>query len=66
MQNKNRYIKNESNFEIYDYDNLTEEEAEEVLLDIKAMIEENPDEAEEILLDELGLEMDYIFDILDI
>lgn len=46
-------------------DGLTEKEANELLSDVRDMICEDPDEAEDIVMEELGLEMDYIFDILE-
>ena len=51
-------------------DELTEEEAREEVEDAVETINEilesggSYEEAEEILLDDLGLEMDYIFDLL--
>jgi hypothetical protein len=46
-------------------DGLTREEAQETLDEVREMISEaDPWEAEDILADELGLEMDYIFDII--
>ena len=46
-------------------DDLTEEEARERVEEVREMLSEaDPWEAEDILADELGLEMDYIFDIL--
>ena len=50
-------------------DNMTKSEAEGVLANVREMIQSavdsgNYDEVEEILASELGLEMDYIFDIL--
>lgn len=48
-------------------DGLSETEARDLVLETRDMIYEcNGDfnEAEEIMLDQLGLEMDYIFDIL--
>lgn len=46
-------------------DELTQEEAEETLEEVREMISEaDPWEVEDILADELGLEMDYIFDII--
>lgn len=46
-------------------DELTEQEAEESIVEVRELMIENPDDAAEILMDELGLEMDYLFDILD-
>ena len=51
-------------------DELTEEEAREQVEEVAELINEivasggSYEEAEEILLDDLGLEMDYIFDLL--
>ena len=46
-------------------DGLTREEANERLEEVREMISEaDPWEAENILADELGLEMDFIFDII--
>lgn len=46
-------------------DGLSTEEAQEMLEEVREMISEaDPWEVEDILADELGLEMDYIFDIL--
>jgi hypothetical protein len=51
-------------------DELTEEEAREQVGEAAELINEivasggSYEEAEEILLDDLGLEMDYIFDLL--
>lgn len=46
-------------------DEMTREEAEETLEDVREMLSEaDPWEAEDIIADELGLELDYIFDIL--
>ena len=45
-------------------DDMTEDEANDLLDEVRDMILENSDSAEDIVLDELGLEMDYIFDIL--
>ena len=46
-------------------DGLTTEEAKERLEEVYGMISEaDPWEAEDILADELGLELDYLFDIL--
>ena len=46
-------------------DEITEQEAEESIAEVRELMIENPDDAAEILMDELGLEMDYLFDILD-
>lgn len=48
-------------------DKLTREEAEKKLEEVRQMISEvnyNYDEVEEIMSDELGLEMDYIHDVI--
>lgn len=48
-------------------DGLTEDEAEERVNEVKRMFEESKYdllECENILADELGLELDYIFDLL--
>jgi hypothetical protein len=46
-------------------DGMTKEEAQETLEEVREMLSEaDPWEAEDIIADELGLEMDYIFDIL--
>ena len=46
-------------------DDMTENEANELLNEVRDMIFENSDSAEDIVYEELGLEMDYIFDILE-
>lgn len=46
-------------------DGMSRAEAQEVLEDVREMLADaDPWEAEDIIADELGLEMDYIFDIL--
>lgn len=45
-------------------DEMSEQEATEMYIQVQEMIMENPMEAEDIMLLELGLEMDYIFDIV--
>ena len=48
-------------------DNLSQAEAEELLREVSYMLEEcnyDPEESEDIISDELGLELDYIMDIL--
>lgn len=46
-------------------DDLSREEAQETLDYVREMLSEaDPWKAEDIIADELGLEMDYIFDIL--
>ena len=46
---------------------LSREEAEDILNEVKEMLEDcnyDPEESEEIISSELGLEPDYIMDIL--
>jgi hypothetical protein len=45
-------------------DGLTEKQAQRAIDDARAMIYEGYD-PEEILLDEFGLEADYVFDLLE-
>lgn len=46
-------------------DEITREEAQETLDYVREMISEaDPWEVEDIIADELGLELDYIFDII--
>lgn len=48
-------------------DNLTYEQARQQFETVRTMMTDcnfNPDECEEILADELGLELDYIFDFI--
>lgn len=48
-------------------DNLTQQEAEDRILEVKQMMEDcnyNPEECADIMSNELGLGMDYIEDIL--
>ena len=46
-------------------DGFARDEAEERLEEVREMLSDaDPWEAEDILADELGLEMDYIFDII--
>mgnify|MGYP000014838778 CR=1 FL=1 len=50
-------------------DGLTEEEAKHEVEMVRDMIEDcdyDPEQAEEIIMSELGLELDYVTDILDI
>lgn len=50
-------------------DGLTEEEAIQAVKMVRDMIENcdyDPEQVEEIIMSELGLELDYISDILDI
>lgn len=48
---------------IMDRDNMNQFEAEELVNEVTNMIIENPDLSDEILMDELGLEPDYLFDL---
>lgn len=45
-------------------DGMDYEDARLLILETRDEIIENPDEAEDIILEYLGLEIDYIFDIL--
>ena len=46
-------------------DGMTREEAEEKVQEVREMIvDASAFEVEDILIDELGLEMDYIFDLI--
>ena len=46
-------------------DGMTREEAEERVQEVREMIvDASAFEVEDILIDELGLEMDYIFDLI--
>lgn len=50
-------------------DNLTRQEAVDLVHDVQDMLEDaiangDYDEAEEIMYSELGLEMDYIYDLI--
>ena len=46
-------------------DGLTREEAEERLAEVRELTEDiDPWDFEDLLADELGLEMDYIFDLI--
>lgn len=52
---------------LIDRDNLTEKEAIDILNNVRQQISDinyEPIETEQIIMDELGLEMDYIMDIL--
>ena len=52
---------------LIDRDNLTEKEAIDILNNVRQQISDinyGPIETEQIIMDELGLEMDYIMDIL--
>lgn len=46
-------------------DGLTREEAAALIVEVREQMINRPYDADEILMDELGLEMDYLFDILD-
>lgn len=46
-------------------DGLTREEAAALIVEVREQMINHPYDADEILMDELGLEMDYLFDILD-
>lgn len=48
-------------------DDLTKEEAEEEIKEVQSMMEDcgyNPEECEDILQSQLGLEPDYLMDII--
>lgn len=48
-------------------DGMTKDETTGLLNEVKSMLAEcnyDPEESEDIMMSELGLEMDYIFDIL--
>ncbi len=50
-------------------DGMTEQEADDLLKETKQMMEDcnyDPSESEEIFMSNLGLEMDYIMDLLEI
>jgi len=49
---------------IMERDDMTYEEAKEWVEEVRDMILEDVDNGVEILLNELGLEMDYIFDLI--
>ena len=44
-------------------DDMTVDEAEKRVSEVTNMIYDDPESAEDIMMDELGLEMDYIFDL---
>lgn len=46
-------------------DGLTREEAAALIVEVREQMINHPYDADEILMDELGLEMDYLLDILD-
>ena len=48
-------------------DGITQQEAEDMISDVKRQMEEcnyDPAECEDIFMSELGLEMDYLMDII--
>ena len=45
-------------------DGMTREDAKDLVYETREMIIRNPDEADEIIEDQLGLEPDYLFDVL--
>lgn len=45
-------------------DGLTESEAKELIYETKEMIITEPEDADQIISEQLGLEPDYLFDIL--
>lgn len=45
-------------------DDMKEEEANALVNDVRDMILDEPDCAEDIVMEDLGLEMDYILDVL--
>lgn len=45
-------------------DGMTAEEAKELILETRDEMLEDPTNADDIMMDNLGLEPDYIFDIL--
>lgn len=47
-------------------DGITEEEAREMIVETREEMLEDPYVADEILADNLGIEPDYIMDILDL
>ena len=59
MKNTNKVIE-----VLMERDGLTREEAIERVDEVRELIFEDPGVAEDILADELGLELDYIFDII--
>jgi len=46
-------------------DGLTSEEADEMICNAREMVLEDGMDPEEVLLEEFGLEPDYLFDLLD-
>lgn len=60
MESKNKVVRI-----LMERDGMTRAEAEETVEEVREMISEaDPWEAEDIIADELGLELDYIFDII--
>lgn len=60
MTNDNRVVRI-----LMERDGLTKREAEVRLDEVRVLLDEaDPFEAESIIADELGLELDYLFDIL--
>ena len=52
---------------LMDRDGISQEEAEDLVGDVKAMMADcdyDPHECELIVAEELGLELDYIFDLI--
>lgn len=45
-------------------DNMSYDEANDLVSETRTMIIRNPEEADEIMCDQLGLEPDYLFDVL--
>ena len=45
-------------------DNMSYDEANDLVCETRTMIIRNPEEADEIMCDQLGLEPDYLFDVL--
>lgn len=45
-------------------DNMTQEDAKDLINETREMIIRNPEEADEIMAEQLGLEPDYLFDVL--
>lgn len=60
MESKNKVVRI-----LMERDGLSKKEAEERLEEVREMIADaDPWDAEDIIADELGLELDYIFDII--
>lgn len=49
---------------VIDYTGLNKDQAHKLIAEVRREIIENPEEAEDILMEELGLEIDYIIDII--